>query len=148
MPQPIRARKAETARHGDLAVLPGGVPTERQIQRAILKMCGQSFPRVFIMAIPNGAQLAGNATSRFKQMGALKGDGLKVGAPDLLCLWAAGQGAFLECKRPKTGKLSEAQIDVHGRLAEIRWPVAVVTSPEAAFDFLKGLGAPWSGIPA
>lgn len=124
----------------------GDLPTERQVQRAILKMCGECFPRVFIMAIPNGAQLAGNATSRYKQMGALKGDGLKVGAPDLLCLWAAAQGAFIECKRPKTGRLSEHQIAVHGRLAEIRWPIAVATSIGEAFAFLKDQGAPWSGI--
>lgn len=122
------------------------LPTERVVQRSILKMLGVSFPRVYCMAIPNGAQLAGSATSRFKQMGALKGDGLKVGAPDLLCLWSDGKGAFLEVKRPKTGRVSDEQKAVHGKLADIRWPVAVVTSVDAAYDFLRACGAPWSGI--
>jgi hypothetical protein len=124
----------------------GALPTEREVQRGILKMLGLCFPRVFVTHIPNGAHLAGNATARFKQIGALKGDGLKVGMPDLLCLWSAGQGAFIECKRPKTGRLSDGQVAVHGKLAVIRWPVAVVTSIEEAFDFLKGQGAPWSGV--
>lgn len=124
----------------------GVLPTERQVQRSILSMIGTCFPRVFVTHIPNGAHLAGNNTSRFKQMGALKGDGLKVGVPDLLCLWSAGQGAFIECKRPKLGKLSEQQIAVHSRLEEIRWPVATVTSVEEAFEFLQSLGAPWNGI--
>ena len=127
----------------------GGIaaPTERAIQRAILKMAGVCFPRVWITAIPNGAHLAGNQVARFKQAGALKGDGLKVGTPDLLCLWSAGQGCFIECKRPKTGKLSDAQRAVHARLEEIRWPVAVVTSVQQAFDYLRECGAPWSGQP-
>ena len=49
--------------------------------------------------------------------------------------------------RPKTGKLSDAQRAVHARLEEIRWPVAVVTSVQQAFDYLRECGAPWSGIP-
>lgn len=124
------------------------LPTERQIQRSILEMCGRCFPRVFIMAIPNGAHLAGSKEARCRQVGAMKGDGMKVGAPDLLCLWSAGVGAFIEVKRPKTGKVSDEQRAVHGKLDDIRWPVAVVTSVEQAFDYLKGLGAPWSGMPA
>lgn len=127
--------------------MPGGiVPTERQTQRAILQMIGLAFPRAYVTAIPNGAHLAGEKVARFKQMGALKGDGLKVGFPDLLVLWSAGKGAFLEVKRPKLGRVSDEQKAVHGRLEEIRWPVAVVTSPEEAFAFLKEQGAPWSGV--
>ncbi len=106
------------------------LPTERQVQRAILAMRKICFPRVIVLHIPNGGHLAGSATARFKQMGALKGDGLLPGTPDLLFLWSPAKGAFMECKRPKLGRLSEAQVDVHARLAEIRWPVATVTSVE------------------
>jgi hypothetical protein len=121
----------------------GGVlQTERQVQRAILKMASLCFPRVMVLHIPNGGHLAGSATARFKQMGALKGDGLLPGTPDLLFLWSAGQGAFLEVKRPKTGRLSDAQKAIHTRLQEIRWPVATVTSVEEAYQFLFEQGAP------
>lgn len=121
---------------------PVALPTERQVQRAILDMAGLCFPDVYITAIPNGAHLAGNDAARFKQMGALKGDGLKVGFPDLLCLWAPGKGCSIEVKRPKKGRLSGDQIAVHERLWLIEWPVKTVTSPEEAYAFLIQCGAP------
>jgi hypothetical protein len=52
------------------------LPTERQVQRAILAMAGTCFRNVFITAIPNGAHLAGDRVARFKQAGALIGDGM------------------------------------------------------------------------
>lgn len=122
------------------------LPTERQVQRSILAMCGTCFPQVFITAIPNGAHLAGDQVARFKQMGAMKGDGLKVGFPDLLFLWSPGRGALIEVKRPKLGKLSEEQMALHARLEAIGWPVATVTSQNEAFAFLRASGAPWSGV--
>lgn len=117
------------------------LPTERQVQRAILAMAGTCFPDVFITAIPNGAHLAGNDTARFKQMGALKGDGLKVGFPDMMAIWDGGI-AFLEVKRPKLGRLSDQQITVHEELRSRGWPVATVTSIDEAYAFLKRCGAP------
>jgi hypothetical protein len=120
------------------------IPTERQIQRAILHMAGTCFRDVFITAIPNGAHLAGNDVARFKQMGALKGDGLKVGMPDLLCLWSPRDGCFIEVKRPKTGRLSDDQRAIQRRLIELCWPVTTVTSPEEAYAFLRQCGAPCS----
>ena len=122
----------------------GGVPKERETQRAILKMCGLLFPDVFIHHSPNGAQLAGNAMSRMKQIGALKGDGFKVGFPDLLCLWNGG-GCLLEVKREKGGVLSDAQKALHERLQAINWPVTVVRSPNEAHAALCAAGAPCRG---
>lgn len=121
------------------------LPTERSVQRGILLMSGMCFPDVWITHIPNGAHFAGNDRQRAMQMGALKGDGLKNGVPDLLCLWAEGKGAMIEVKRPKLGKLSEAQVVLHERLQALGWPVATVTSPDEAFEFLRTTGAPWSG---
>ncbi len=126
---------------------PPALPTERAVQRAILKMCGRCFPDVFITAIPNGAHLAGNDVARFKQMGAMKGDGLKVGFPDLLFLWPHGKGALVEVKRPKTGTLSKPQIALHPRLKAIGWPVTVVTTEDEVFRLLRFCGAPWNGMP-
>jgi hypothetical protein len=120
------------------------LPTERQVQRAILQMAGTCFRDVFITHIPNGAHLAGNSVARFKQMGALKGDGLKIGMPDLLCLWAPGKGVFIEVKRPRGWRISDEQKAMHERLDELGWPIATVTSPEAAYRFLRECGAPCS----
>jgi hypothetical protein len=120
-------------------------PTERQIQREILAMRKIAFPRVFLFAIPNGAQLAGNATARFKQIGALKGDGLVTGCPDLCALWNGG-AAMLEVKRPKSGRLSDDQRNIHELLTGLGIPVRTVTSIDQAYSFLRECGAPWSGI--
>ena len=117
------------------------LPTERQVQRSILAMCGVAFPDVFVTHVPNGAHLAGSSVARFKQIGALKGDGLKVGFPDLLALWSGG-GALLEVKRPKLGRVSPEQKALHARLEAVGWPVAVVTSDREAFAALRDRGAP------
>jgi hypothetical protein len=108
-------------------------------------MAGTCFRGVYITAIPNGAHLAGDDTARFKQMGALKGDGLKTGFPDLLCIWHPGKGCSLEVKRPKLGRMSEDQERVHERLRSLEWPVATVTSQEEAYMALRAFGAPCSG---
>lgn len=121
---------------------PFAPPTERQVQRSILAMMGIAFPHVYATHIPNGAHLAGGDESRFRQMGALKGDGLKPGFPDLLCIWNRGV-AFIEVKRPgAAGRLSPDQKLVHAKLSEIGFEPAVVTSPAEAFAFLKEKGAP------
>lgn len=123
----------------------GGPPTERIIQRQIVKALRLAFPRVFTVAVPNGAVLAGNATQRARHMGALVGDGLVKGCPDILCLWNRGN-ATLEVKRPKTGKVSDTQKEIHGLLERIAVPVKVVTSVDEAYVFLREQGAPWSGL--
>ncbi len=120
-------------------------PLERQVQRSILAMCGKCFPDVVIHHSPNGAQLAGDKRSRFKQIGALKGDGTKPGWPDLECFWDGG-GVFLEVKRAKGGVVSPAQEAVHARLSAIGWPVAVVRSPDEAHAALCAAGAPCRGV--
>jgi hypothetical protein len=121
------------------------VPTERQVQRAILQMAGRCFPAVFITAIPNGAHLAGNQTARFKQMGAMKGDGLKIGFYDLLCLWHPGKGCSIEVKRPKLGVVSDAQVQMGLTYERLEWPATIVKSAEDAHAFLKACGAPCVG---
>lgn len=122
----------------------GIIPTERQVQRQILAMCGIVFPDVLLWAVPNGAHLEGNEASRSRQMGSLKGDGLKTGAPDLTLLWQGGCG-FLEVKRPKTGRMSDAQVAMHAKLISIGHKVAVVTSAYEAQEALLSWGAPASG---
>lgn len=122
------------------------IPTERQVQRAIIAMIRTCFPLAVTHHSPNGAHLAGNNVARFKQMGALLGDGMLKGWPDLVVLWGGGHGLLLEVKRPKTGKLSDVQEALHERLAGIGWPVWTVTSQEGAYQALRAAGAPWSGV--
>ena len=119
------------------------VPTERQVQRSILSMAGTCFPDVLIVHVPNGAHLAGDDAARFRQMGALIGDGLKKGFPDLICIWNRGV-AFMEIKRPG-GRLSPDQRAMHERLADLGHVPAVVMSAEEAWHFLIERGAPCRG---
>ncbi len=121
------------------------IPTERQVQRAILKMLDRCFPDVMVHHSPNGAHLAGGNVARFKQMGALLGDGMLKGFPDLLFIWHPGKCAFLEIKRPKLGKISAVQQAVQERLQSLECPVATVDNQEAAYAFLKACGAPCVG---
>jgi hypothetical protein len=123
----------------------GGIlpPKERTVQRAILAMAGTCFPDVFIhhSTVP---KLWGDPKQRAMVMGAMKGDGFKVGFPDLLCIWRGGM-ALIEVKRPKVGLLSDEQAALHDKIANLGWPVNVVTSVDEAHSFLKGCGAPCRG---
>lgn len=120
------------------------LPTERVVQRSILAMARACFPDVLLHHSPNGAHLAGTGTARFKQAGALLGDGMRKGFPDLVAIWTGGL-AFIEVKRPKTGRLSEDQVAMHAAILERRWPIATVTTPQEAHAFLKQCGAPCKG---
>lgn len=121
-------------------------PNERQAQRSILAMMGRCFPAVLVHHSPNGGHLAGDEEARFRQVGALKGDGMKVGWPDPTCLWNHGV-AFMEVKRPgyRPSDVSDAQKAIHTQLAELGFQVRIVSNDEEAFLFLMERGAPWSG---
>lgn len=122
------------------------LPNERQTQRAILKMMGTLFPRVLVHHSPNGGHLAGDREARFKQVGALKGDGMKVGWPDLTCVWNHGI-AFMEVKRPgyTPSCISPQQRQLHEQLAECGFTPAIVSSVDEAKAFLLERGAPCIG---
>lgn len=121
-----------------MAVAP---PTERQVQRGILALCGRVFPSAIIAHVPNGSHLSGGEAARCRQMGALKGDGLKVGFPDLIVIWNYGVG-FLEVKRPKLGRTSDVQHAMHTALRERGQRIAVVTSAEEAQAVMGEWGVP------
>jgi hypothetical protein len=57
----------------------------------------------YIVAIPNGAHLAGDAKNRAMQMARLQRLGLHKGASDLLIAYPVGRyhGLFIEMKRPR-----------------------------------------------
>ena len=106
------------------------MPSEHQEQAAVIQWwavyaAAHKLDVRLLMAIPNGAHLAGDDKSRAIQMVKLKATGLRVGAPDLLlamprrmlCPWVDGSrqqvetqdaGLFVEIKR-LDGKLSADQ---------------------------------------
>ena len=120
---------------------------ERQAQRQILAMVGRCFPSAFVHHSPNGGHLAGDGGARYRQVGALKGDGMKPGFPDLAVYWNHGH-CLLEVKRPRytPSMVSPDQVRVHQSLAEMGWPVAIVTGEEEAFQVLRDRGAPWNRV--
>lgn len=118
--------------------------TERQVQRAILQMCGALFPDVYIHHSPNGSKLAGSPKDRAISGGILKGDGCKAGFPDLQFIWRGGI-AFIEVKKPKGATVSPEQKAVHARLTELGWPITIAKSVDDAHAFLKRCGAPCRG---
>lgn len=110
--------------------------SERQVQRAIirdLKQFGIGYAHV-----PNGAHLAGDGVARAKQMGALIGDGLYLGFPDLF-IFKKGRVGLLEVKADG-GKLSDNQKTCHAHLRDEGLPVAVVRSSLDVVETLKEWG--------
>ena len=121
----------------------GGIPTERQTQRAILAMAKACFPDVLLHHSPNGAHLAGDA-------GPLLGDGMRQGFPDLIAIWDGGV-AFMEVKRgfgPRGGGGGEVSFHQEAMLALLGLyghNAMIVRSQEEAHAFLKRCGAPCRG---
>ena len=109
---------------------------ERIIQREIIKALKQIG--VGYAHVPNGAHLAGGKESRFKQMGALKGDGLYPGFPDLI-IWRKGNVAFLEVKDVK-GKPTDNQTACHAHMRADGLLVAIVRSADDAIEAVKKWG--------
>jgi hypothetical protein len=119
-------------------------PTERAVQREILRMCGTVFPSALVHHSPNGAHLAGDDGARFRQVGALLGDGMKKGWPDLIVVWNRGVG-FLEVKRPRLGKVSAEQEAIHAVLRDMGQRIEVVTSAAEAQAHMLAWGVPATG---
>ena len=121
----------------------GGIPTERQTQRAILAMAKACFPDVLLHHSPNGAHLAGDA-------GPLLGDGMRQGFPDLIAIWDGGV-AFMEVKRPfgprggGGGEISDPQRMMLALFGLLNHNATIVRSQEEAHAFLRDCGAPCRG---
>jgi hypothetical protein len=106
-----------------------GAP-EAQIQRAIVDRL--RWLGVLAVAVPNEGKRTA-VTGR-----ALKGNGLRPGFPDLICM-QAGRVAFLEVKAP-AGVVSGPQAAMHAELERQGMRVAVVRSQEEAVASLKRWG--------
>jgi hypothetical protein len=100
-------------------------PTERRIQRAILRRLRELLPaEAFVFHVPNQILAPAETLDAREYGGALLGDGMVPGVPDLFVLHA-GRACALEVKKPGVS-LSPAQEAVHDRLARAGVPVATV----------------------
>lgn len=108
------------------------IPTEHAIQVGFVHGCRlleAKYPALALaFAVPNGGY-------RSKKTAALlQAEGARPGVPDWLLPVARGGyiGLAIEFKRPREGKLSEAQRDYLPRLAGAGWRVTVHTDAGAA----------------
>ena len=76
--------------------------SESKQQAAVMSWWAKRYPKYYpcLFAIPNGAQLAGNAASRARQMNKLKAEGLLPGVSDMFLMVArcGYHGLFIEMK--------------------------------------------------
>lgn len=77
------------------------------------------------------------------EAGILKALGVRAGMPDL-CLVGDGRMVCLEIKS-RSGRLSTAQRETIGRLAEAGVPTLIVRSLDEAIEALRSLGVPLRG---
>jgi VRR-NUC domain len=113
------------------------VPSEHQIQVAFIKEVRFLEPRYpelkTLFAVPNAAKRS------FKLAAMLKAEGMLSGVPDII-LPVARQGfngLMIEFKKPKTGKLTEAQETYIDLVVKENWLVVVMTDAQAAIDVVK-----------
>ncbi len=86
------------------------IPTEHQEQAALIMWFQSAYPPAIknrLFAVPNGTNKSRASASRHMA------EGLRPGVPDLMLpIPASGyHGLFIEMKRAKGGKLSDAQRD-------------------------------------
>lgn len=111
--------------------------SERMVQRDIRDyLTAKGFISVHV---PNGAQLAGGASSRARQMNALKGDGLLPGFPDIIVLGTNARVGFMEVKN-EGGKQNENQKAVQAWMERDGHKYAVVRSVDDAKETLVEWG--------
>jgi hypothetical protein len=103
---------------------------EALIQRAIISRL--RWLGVLAVSVPNEGKRTA-VTGR-----ALKGNGMRPGFPDLICM-QAGRVAFLEVKAP-AGRLSHTQGEFHEELRRQAMFVAVVRSQDDAVSALRDAG--------
>lgn len=107
------------------------VPSEAQEQKALCQWLDKQNIRYFATAMgvwfgkPNPAYI-----------NSLKQRGFKNGVPDLVLLFDNGVTAFIELKKQKGGKVSEAQKQWIGWLQAHEFPAKVCNGAREAIKFI------------
>lgn len=97
-------------------------PSEHDLQVSCVTWFRYQYPKLVIMAIPNGGYRTAT-TARI-----MKAEGQLAGVPDLFVPVPAGEhhGLWLEMKNGKAGRLSPAQKEMHAYLQAQGYAVEVV----------------------
>jgi hypothetical protein len=111
------------------------VPSEHQEQVAFIQWMRAQYPRVVVVAIPNGAHLAGDARVRAIKMRKLKDEGFRAGTSDLFIAEPRNgmAGLFLEMKS-LTGRPSPEQIAFGAEVLRAGYHFAVCRGADEAID--------------
>ena len=119
-------------------------PTETQEQAALLQWWraggrrSLGLPRhALLFAIPNGANKSPAMAARFQR------EGLLAGIPDLCLAWPSGDrhGLFIEMKRRRGGRVSEAQTAAMAALEAAGYACAVCRGWNEAVAALEAYAA-------
>jgi hypothetical protein len=81
-------------------------------------------------------ELHGGTAEKFSSPG-------RIGVPDRICSWDLGCIEFVECKRPKGGRLSKAQERDHERRRKLGARVFTLWTREEVDAYIKSRKAYW-----
>ncbi len=111
---------------------------EQALQIQIVNTLRVCAPDVLVFHVPNGGKRNVREAKRFKEMGVV------AGIPDLICLWAFKNIGFIEVKAGR-GTTTDRQAEIHDRLDDMHFHVAVAWSVSDALALLSRWGAPING---
>jgi hypothetical protein len=123
--------------------------SETEHQKLCVKYTAQLGLGPYLIAIPNGTQLAGGPQARARYMASLKAMGLKPGASDLFLAKpvASYHGAWFEMKRVKRSSTSSAQVTFLTNMHQQGYYVDVCAGFDAfrasLFCYLRGGSSAW-----
>lgn len=107
------------------------VPTEHDEQVMFVNWFRLQFPRVMIIAVPNGAHLAGSERVRAAKMARMKAEGLTPGVPDLFIPeWKF----WIEMKRRKAAVVSPEQRQMIAYLSTCGYETVIARGFDEARD--------------
>jgi len=115
---------------------------ERSQQIAVVRYLRTVLPQGSIVASVKNEEkpYSDSPTARMNFAMKRRVSGMLPGFPDLIVLAPPGRCLLIEMKAPKSGRLSEAQKDLHPRLRAAGIPVGVCTDIDSARAFMLANG--------
>lgn len=118
------------------------VPTEHQEQKAVIRWFNAQHKPLKgrLIAVPNGAHLAGSQAQRSAKMNKMKAEGLSPGFPDLFLPVSRGgfHGLAIEMKRLKGSTTSKEQAEWLEWLPTQGYMAVLCKGADAAIETIKG----------
>lgn len=117
-----------------------GKITEKEEQKAVVKWFRCQYRKYWrcLIAIPNGAFLAGDMQARVRQAASLKAQGLVPGVSDLFLAIPKKEfhGLWIEMKTPK-GRGTVEQVEFSSLMAELGYAAFICKGQESAIETIK-----------